>query len=73
MGRPAATPGGVDDPGRVRVSADWDFSDPGQNAIGYQSTLHADHPAADHHFVEQQAVTDPQARAGGRPRSSTRC
>ncbi|MGN6110017.1 MAG: hypothetical protein ACTHU0_33235 [Kofleriaceae bacterium] len=44
----------------VVVSTDWDFSDPGQRAIGYQDMMHADHPDLRlTHFVGPYTFTDP--------------
>lgn len=44
----------------VLVTTDWDFSDPGQLAISYQSQLHLDHPELRMtHFVGPYTFTDP--------------
>lgn len=44
----------------VLVTTDWDFSDPGDNANGYQDLLHRDHPELRiTHFVGPYTFTDP--------------
>jgi hypothetical protein len=48
----------------VLVTTDWDFGDPGQNAISYQSALHAEHRELRMtHFVGPYTFTDPQVTA----------
>ncbi|MBA3392750.1 MAG: hypothetical protein H0T89_08905 [Deltaproteobacteria bacterium] len=48
----------------VLVTTDWDFADPGQIAIGYQSQMHADHPELRMtHFVGPYTFTDPAMTA----------
>ncbi len=44
----------------VLVTTDWDFSDPGDTANGYQDLLHRDHPEMRiTHFVGPYTFTDP--------------
>jgi hypothetical protein len=44
----------------VLVTTDWDFSDPGDNATGYQDLMHRDHPELRiTHFVGPYTFTDP--------------
>jgi hypothetical protein len=44
----------------VLVTTDWDFADPGQNSIGYQSQMHLDHPELRlTHFIGPYTFTDP--------------
>ncbi len=48
----------------VLVTTDWDFADPGQIAIGYQSQMHLDHPELRMtHFVGPYTFTDPAMTA----------
>jgi hypothetical protein len=44
----------------VIVTTDWDFPDPGQVSIGFQSQMHMDHPELRMtHFVGPYTFTDP--------------
>lgn len=44
----------------VLVTTDWDFSDPGDTATGYQDLMHRDHPELRiTHFVGPYTFTDP--------------
>lgn len=44
----------------VLVTTDWDFADPGQTAIMFQSQMHIDHPELRMtHFVGPYTFTDP--------------
>lgn len=44
----------------VLVTTDWDFSDPGDQALMYQDALHYDHPKLQiTHFVGPYTFTDP--------------
>ncbi|MBA3818424.1 MAG: hypothetical protein H0X17_05995 [Deltaproteobacteria bacterium] len=48
----------------VLVTTDWDFADPGQVSIGYQSQMHAEHPELRMtHFVGPYTFTDPTMTA----------
>ncbi len=48
----------------VLVSTDWDFSDPGDTANGYQDLMHRDHPELRiTHFVGPYTFTDPAVTA----------
>ncbi|CAN5891955.1 hypothetical protein BH11MYX3_BH11MYX3_12250 [soil metagenome] len=48
----------------VLVSTDWDYSDPGDTANGYQDLMHRDHPELRiTHFVGPYTFTDPVVSA----------
>ena len=48
----------------VIVTTDWDFADPGQISIGFQSQMHLDHPELRMtHFVGPYTFTDPTMTA----------
>ncbi|HEY4178587.1 MAG TPA: hypothetical protein VGM90_17185 [Kofleriaceae bacterium] len=56
----AAMPFNRSSPYYVLVTTDWDFSDPGANAIHYQDELHQFHPEIRiTHFVGPYTFTDP--------------
>lgn len=56
----AKTPFYRSQPYYVLVTTDWDFADPGNQAIAYQDALHRDHPELRMtHFVGPYTFTDP--------------
>lgn len=51
----------------VMVSTDWDFSDPGDTALGYHAYLRTRHPSIKYtHFAGPYTFTDPAVKADRR-------